>query len=247
MKIKQILLPVLLLSAIIGLWQLSVRLSASPTPPFPSSPSTTRLLTPTEFAAKIKEPGVFVLDVHTPTQTHIPGTHLGVPFDQLVSRQSELPKDKSEPILVYCRSGGMSAEASLTLAGLGYTNVYDLAGGTDAYKEQEVSVSLTPSTTNLGTVIYGEVANTTLTFTNYTPLPTRITRLSTSCGCTKAEAVKTELGPYESTSILVSFDPAVHKDDTDLGDLTRTIYLETDNPNFPSFESQLTATVIKKD
>jgi len=70
-------------------------------------------------------------------------------------------------------------------------------------------------------------------------------RISTSCGCTKASAEKEELGAYESTTINVSFDPAVHKNDTDLGELIRTIYIETDNANFPNLESTITATVIK--
>jgi hypothetical protein len=46
--------------------------------------------------------------------------------------------------------------------------------------------------------------------------------------------------------ISVSFDPAVHKDDTDLGELTRTIYIDTDNPNFPKLTSTITANVIKE-
>jgi hypothetical protein len=54
------------------------------------------------------------------------------------------------------------------------------------------------------------------------------------------------LGAYESTTVNVSFDPAVHKDDTDLGELTRTIYVETDNPNYSDLETIITANVIKK-
>jgi len=76
--------------------------------------------------------------------------------------------------------------------------------------------------------------------------PLKITRVSTSCGCTKASVEKEELGAYESTTVNVSFDPAVHKDDTDLGDLTRTIYIGTDNPNYQNLESKFTATVVKK-
>jgi len=106
-------------------------------------------------------------------------------------------------------------------------------------------VSLSPETKTLGTVVYGDVATTEFTLTNYTPLPLKVTRVSTSCGCTKASVEKEELAAYESTTVNVSFDPAVHKDDTDLGDLTRSIYIETDNPNFPNFESNITARVIE--
>jgi len=54
-----------------------------------------------------------------------------------------------------------------------------------------------------------------------------------------------ELGAYESTTVNISFDPAVHKDNTDLGELTRTIYVDTDNPNFPQLTSTITANVVK--
>ena len=55
-----------------------------------------------------------------------------------------------------------------------------------------------------------------------------------------------KLDPYASTEIDVTFDPAVHKDDTDLGELTRTIYIETDNLNFPKVTAEIKAIVIKK-
>jgi len=207
--------------------------------------STVQLVSPQKFAELAKEKNSFILDVHTPEQTHIPNTGAFIPYDQIKQNMDKLPTDKDTPILVYCRSGSMSEKASKEIAALGYTNVYDLDGGTNAYKEQQVSIELWPAKQELGTVIYGDVATTTFTLTNYAPLPLKITRVSTSCGCTKASVEKEELGAYESTIVNVSFDPAVHKDDTDLGDLTRTIYIETDNPNFPNLESKITATVVK--
>lgn len=205
-----------------------------------------KLVSPQEFASLAKGKNAFLVDVHTPEQTHIPGTDAIIPFDKIQDNKDKLPTDKSTPILVYCRSGSMSAKASDEIAALGYTAVYDLEGGTNAYKESNVSVSLSPDTKALGMVVYGDVATTAFTLTNYTPLPLKITRVSTSCGCTKASVEKEELGAYESTTVNVSFDPAVHQDDTDLGDLTRTIYVETDNPNYPDLESKITATVINK-
>ncbi len=210
-----------------------------------SSPAVKRVNSQ-EFGQLLEEEKAFVIDVHTPQQTHIPGTDAFIPFDQIQNNLSKLPQDKTTPILVYCRSGGMSSQASQEIAQLGYTNVYDLEGGTNAFKEQNVSVELWPQKQDLGTVIYGYVATTDFTLTNYSPLPMKVTRVSTSCGCTKATIEKEELGAYESTTVKVSFDPAVHKDDTDLGELSRTIYIETDSPNFSEIEAQITANVIKK-
>jgi rhodanese-related sulfurtransferase len=203
------------------------------------------LVSPREFAELAKNEDVFILDVHTPEQNHIPGTDAFIPDNQIAENAEQLPDDKSTPILVYCRSGNMSASAAEEIAKLGYSKVYNLDGGTNAYKEQQVSVELWPSKKELGTVVYGDIATTTFTLTNYTPLPLKITRISTSCGCTKASVDKKELAAYESTTVSVSFDPAVHKDDTDLGKLTRTIYIETDNSNFSDLESTITATVVK--
>lgn len=203
------------------------------------------LVSPQEFARLAEDENAFILDVHTPEQTHIPGTDTLISYDQIKENQDQLPDDKDTPILVYCRSGSMSAQASKDLISLGYTNVYDLDGGTNAYKEQQVSVQLWPQKQALGRVVYGDVETTEFTLTNYTPLPLAITRVSTSCGCTKASVQSNIVGPYESTIVDVSFDPAVHKDDTDLGELTRTIYIETDNPNFPELETIITANVIK--
>jgi len=204
------------------------------------------LVSPQKFAELAKTSNAFILDVHTPEQTHIPGTTAFIPYDQIKQNQNRLPTDKNTPILVYCRSGNMSAAAAKELSALGYSNIYDLEGGTNAYKESNVQVALSPETHALGTVVYGDVATTTFTLTNYTPLPLKVTRVSTSCGCTKASVEKEGLGAYESTTVNVSFDPAVHKDDTDIGDIKRTIYIETDNPNFPDLESTITATVVKK-
>jgi len=243
---KKIIIAVISVGLIAGLL-LSKNYSEQKSNPTESKQesSSTTLLTPQEFAAKMDAENAFVVDVHIPEQTHIPGTDAVIAFNELEQNIEQFPQDKSTPILVYCRSGSMSRQAAKELAELGYSQVYDLKGGTNSYKESNVSVSLTPETIPLGTVIYGDTETTTFTLTNYTPLPTKITRVSTSCGCTKASVEKEELGAYESIKVTVTFDPAVHKDDTDLGDLTRTIYISTDNPNFPDLESNITATVIK--
>jgi rhodanese-related sulfurtransferase len=205
-----------------------------------------QLVNPTEFSELIKKGDGFLLDVHIPEQTHIPGTDAFVPYNEVLKNIGQLPQDKSTPILVYCRSGSMSKTASEEIVNLGYTNVYDLEGGINAYREQNNEVVITPDNQDLGTVIYGDVPTTTFTLTNFTPLPLKITRVSTSCGCTSAEVEEKELGAYESTSVNVSFNPAVHGDDSDSGELTRTIYVGTDNPNFPRVTSTITALVTKK-
>ena len=103
-----------------------------------------------------------------------------------------------------------------------------------------------PDTQDLGMVIYGNVAQTTFILTNNTAQPLAITKVSTSCSCTSATVENQSLELYESTSVNVSFDPAVHKNDTDLGDIVRTIYIQTDNPNFARVTAEIMATVVQK-
>jgi len=89
---------------------------------------------PSEFAKLIQKPEVFVLDVHIPEQQHLAGTDAFIPYNELEENLAQLPADKNTPIAIYCRSGSMSREASQTLAELGYTQIYDLLGGINAYQ-----------------------------------------------------------------------------------------------------------------
>ncbi len=85
-----------------------------------------------EFAADIDEEVGFLLDVRTTAEWeqdgYIDGATL-VPHTELESRAEELPADKDEPILVYCRSGNRSQQAAQTLLDLGYTDVRELKSG----------------------------------------------------------------------------------------------------------------------
>lgn len=42
--------------------------------------------------------------------------------------------DKDEPVYVYCKKGGRSAQAALILKEMGFTKVYDLQGGIDNWE-----------------------------------------------------------------------------------------------------------------
>ena len=84
----------------------------------------------TAVALMEEETGYIILDVRTPEEfagRHIPGA-INIPNETIGSTQiPELP-DKDQLILVYCRSGNRSKQASEKLANLGYSNVYEFGG-----------------------------------------------------------------------------------------------------------------------
>ena len=80
-----------------------------------------------------EEKDSIILDVRTQeeySESHIPGA-VNVPNETIGTDEiPELP-DKEQLILVYCRSGNRSKQASEKLAALGYTNVKEFGGIND--------------------------------------------------------------------------------------------------------------------
>ena len=77
---------------------------------------------------------VFILDVRTPEEYaagHINGSTLlavqDIPAQELDNRLKEIPKDRK--ILVYCRTGHRSTQASKILVENGFAEVYNMQGG----------------------------------------------------------------------------------------------------------------------
>ena len=77
-----------------------------------------------------KETGYIILDVRRPDEFaagHIPNA-INVPNETIGTAEiPELP-DKDQLIMVYCRSGRRSKEASEKLVKLGYTNIVEFGG-----------------------------------------------------------------------------------------------------------------------
>jgi len=76
---------------------------------------------------------IFV-NVHIPFEGDIHDTDLSIPFDEINQHLDELPSDKNAKIVLYCRSGRMSSIAAEELVKAGYTDVYNLAGGFNAWE-----------------------------------------------------------------------------------------------------------------
>ena len=75
-------------------------------------------------------PGYVLVDVRTEdeyAEAHIEGAVL-IPVDAIGARAADELPGKDTAVFVYCRSGVRSAQAAETLAGLGYTQVFDMGG-----------------------------------------------------------------------------------------------------------------------
>ena len=85
------------------------------------------------------EKNYIILDARRPdefAEGHIPGA-INVPNEEIGTVEiAELPQ-KSQMILVYCRSGRRSKEASEKLVKLGYTNIVEFGGIQDYEGEIE--------------------------------------------------------------------------------------------------------------
>ena len=73
-----------------------------------------------------------LVNVHVPDQGNLPMTDLSIAFNEVDAFVATLP-DKDAPIVIYCRSGGMSSQMAPALAALGYTNLFELDGGFNAW------------------------------------------------------------------------------------------------------------------
>ena len=86
-------------------------------------------------ASTLETEDFLFINVHIPYEGEIEGTDLFVPYDEIDLNLNRLPTDKGAKLVVYCRTGGMSAIAARTLVQLGYTDVWNLDGGMIAWKD----------------------------------------------------------------------------------------------------------------
>ena len=76
------------------------------------------------------ESGYLILDVRTAEEFvagHIPGA-INIPNEDIGTDRIPELADPNQLILVYCRSGNRSKQASEKLAALGYTNIVEFGG-----------------------------------------------------------------------------------------------------------------------
>jgi rhodanese-related sulfurtransferase len=83
-------------------------------------------------AAKLmdSEKGYVIVDVRTPAEykeAHIPGA-INIPLDTIGDNRISQLQKRDQMIMVYCRTGVRSRQASEKLMNKGYTNVVNIGG-----------------------------------------------------------------------------------------------------------------------
>ncbi len=119
----------LLLAAFLSLLCIGCsRDKAAETPP---SPAEYHKITAAEAAVMMeKDDGHMIIDVRRAdeyAEGHIPGA-VNIPNESIGSERPASLPDPGQILLVYCRSGARSKQASEKLVTLGYTQVYDFGG-----------------------------------------------------------------------------------------------------------------------
>jgi rhodanese-related sulfurtransferase len=81
------------------------------------------------LAAMLETKDFPLINVHIPYEGHLEDTDAYIPYNEIGQHLDQLPADEDARIVLYCRSGSMSATAARELVGLGYTDVWNLDGG----------------------------------------------------------------------------------------------------------------------
>lgn len=85
-----------------------------------------------------------LINVHIPYEGELPQTDLFIAYNAIDRNIEKLPQNKSETVVLYCMSGRMSAIASETMVGLGYTNVWNLEEGMREWQQKGYSLLIRP-------------------------------------------------------------------------------------------------------
>ncbi|HKZ54734.1 MAG TPA: rhodanese-like domain-containing protein [Anaerolineales bacterium] len=89
---------------------------------------------PAQLDEMLEDKDFVFVNTHIPYEGEIAHTDAFIAYDQVEQSIDQLPADPGAMVVLYCRSGRMSAIAAETLVRLGYRNVWNLEGGMVAWE-----------------------------------------------------------------------------------------------------------------
>lgn len=100
-----------------------------------SEPGQYQTLSIDEFAAIVENQAddYQIINVHIPYAGEVVNTDANIPYNDLDALTAAIAS-KDSPVILYCRSGNMSEQASRALVELGYRQVWDVPGGMAAWQ-----------------------------------------------------------------------------------------------------------------
>lgn len=98
----------------------------------PNAPPKVRAITPAEAAERVNAGSLVIVDVRPAAERALAA--LDLPFAHFDDGMDEIEAtDKGTPLAFLCHSGGRSGQAAEHFRALGFTEVYNISGGIDAW------------------------------------------------------------------------------------------------------------------
>jgi len=91
------------------------------------------IITPSELDAMLDDKDFLLVNVHIPYAGEIPGTDAHIRYTDTSALEDGIGPEGTKVVL-YCRTGPMSATAAADLRDRGYCNIYDMPAGMNGWE-----------------------------------------------------------------------------------------------------------------
>lgn len=125
--------------------------------------------------------------------------------------------------------------------GYGYLRAVPSGSNVDSYSGPMVLIE--PKTFDFGEVEFGKVVEHAFKVKNAGSKILKISRVSTSCGCTKATVGKEKLEQGEETELLVTYDSGAMGKGVIGEKIERFVYIKSNDPKSPQVEVTIYARI----
>ena len=106
------------------------------------TPTEIKMITPEEMESLLELEDVQLVDVRTPKEyeTGFIAHSQNIDFNSPTFDEDIEKLDKTQPVILYCKSGGRSAKCAEKLKAAGFVKIYDLEGGITHWRHKKLEV-----------------------------------------------------------------------------------------------------------